>query len=165
MASKPGNGLTVAQAQQKAGRYCAYQERCQQEVREKLYSLKLHRGQVEEVLAYLITEGYVNEERFAKVYAGGKFRIKKWGKIKIMNALKTKNISDYCIQKALEEIDSAEYVGAIDEIISKRDKPDAETDIFIRRNKIAKFLIGKGFEPELVWEQVKMRLPAQARTS
>ena len=159
MMSKTGGSTPSAQAKVKAARYCAYQERCQQEVREKLNTLGLHHDQVEEILADLITEGYINEERFARVYAGGKFRIKKWGKIKITNALKSKHISDYCIQKGLEEIDSNEYLVAIDDIISRRNGPHAERDVFIRRNKIAKYLIGKGFEPELVWEQLKKRIP------
>ena len=86
----------------KAADYCAYQERSQQEVRDKLYGYGLHHDEVEENLSELITQGYLNEERFAKAYAGGKFRIKGWGKRKILQGLKQHRISEYCIMKGFE---------------------------------------------------------------
>ncbi len=93
----------LTKAKQKIAHYCAYQERCQQEVRSKLYQYGLYKNQVEETLAWLITEGYLNEERFAKTFAGGKFRVKKWGKLKIEQALKQKQLSSYCIRKGMAE--------------------------------------------------------------
>src|SRR6478735_1227030 len=94
---------------QKAKHYCAYQERSHSEVRDKLYSFKLHRNEVEQLLTQLIEEDYLNEERFAMVYAGGKFRIKSWGKEKIKYALKQKQVSEYCIRKALAAISAIDY--------------------------------------------------------
>ena len=96
---------TQKQALIKAESYCAYQERCQQEVRDKLYSWGLHEVQVENVIADLIASNFINEERFAKAYAGGKFRIKKWGRVKISIELKRRKISTYCIKKGLAEIE------------------------------------------------------------
>ena len=93
----------------KIKQYCAYQERCHMEVREKLYSFGLHKNEVDEIISTLITENYLNEERFAIHFAGGKFRMKQWGKIKIKQALKNKQVSEYCIRKALKEIDNNEY--------------------------------------------------------
>ena len=89
---------------EKARKYCTYQERSQQEVRDKLYEWGLHRNEVELGIATLVSENYLNEQRFAIAYAGGKFRMKGWGRIKIKLALKQKKVSDYCIRKALDEI-------------------------------------------------------------
>src|SRR6185503_9223406 len=93
----------------KARKYCAFQERSQQEVRDKLYEWGLHKADVEHAIAQLVTENYLNEQRFAIAYAGGKFRMKEWGRIKIERALKMKKVSDYCIRKALGEIGEREY--------------------------------------------------------
>src|ERR1700709_658618 len=90
--------LTREQALQKARHYCGYQERCHSEVKEKLYSLGLHKQQVEECLSQLIEENYLNEERFAQQFAGGKFRMKQWGRVKIKYELKQKQVSEYCIK-------------------------------------------------------------------
>ena len=130
----------------KAARYCAYQERCQKEVRNKLYTLGLNTPQVEELLAYFITEGFVNEERFARSFARGKFRVKSWGKMKIIRQLKSREISDYCIEKALTEIGEEEYFTTLNNLISKRNDEGVE-DVFVRRNGIAKYLMNKGYEP------------------
>src|ERR1700744_6284152 len=89
--------LTKEQALQKAQHYCAYQERCHSEVKEKLYSIGLRKNDVEELMATLVEENYLNEERFAVQFAGGRFRIKHWGKVKIKFELKKKQVSDYCI--------------------------------------------------------------------
>src|SRR5687767_12131092 len=101
--------LTKEQALQKLRHYCAYQERCHVEAKEKLYSFGLRKQMVEESLAQLIEEDYLNEERFAIQFAGGKFRMKQWGRVKIKHALKQKQVSVYCINKALNELDSADY--------------------------------------------------------
>src|SRR6201996_8784258 len=93
--------LSLEQALQKARHYCGYQERCHSEVKEKLYSFGLHKKEVEEALSTLIEENYLNEERFAIQYAGGHFRLKQWGKVKIRYELKQRQVSDYCIKKAL----------------------------------------------------------------
>jgi len=107
---------TQKQALIKAESYCAYQERCQQELRDKLYSWGLHEIQVENVIADLIASNFINEERFAKAYAGGKFRIKKWGRVKISIELKRRKISAYCIKKGLAEIEEEEYIKTLQKV-------------------------------------------------
>ena len=138
------------QAYQKALQYCAYQERTQQEVRDKLYEWGLHKEEVEVCIAQLIIDNFINEERFAKAYAGGKFRINKWGKVKIKQELKLKKISPYCIKKALEEIDDKEYLKVLNDIIQKKSKEVKETNKYKKFAKVASYAISKGFEPELI---------------
>ena len=140
----------MKEAKVKAGHYCAYQERTQQEVRDKLYALGLYRDEVEQTLSDLISENFVNEERFAKAYASGKFRIKQWGRRKIIYALKQKNISPYCIDKALKEIPEDEYIEVIKKLIENK-RNTLTGDNFMKKQKISSYLIGKGFESELVW--------------
>jgi len=144
-------------AKVKAGNYCAYQERTHQEVRNKLYELGLYSDEVEEVLTELITENYVNEERFACTFASGKFRLKHWGRRKIIYELKHRNISSYCIDKALLEITDEEYERAIILLIDKKFAQFSGEE-FIVKNKIARHLIGKGFETELVWSILNSQL-------
>ena len=110
----------MAAAKLKAANFCAYQERSQKEVRNKLYSYGLYTDQVDELLSDLIVDGYVNEERFAKAFIGGKFRIKKWGRVKILQAIALHKISDYCIREGLKEIDEDEYEATLIEIIEKK---------------------------------------------
>jgi regulatory protein len=155
MGEKRRKIYTKEQAFKKAGEYCAYQERCQQEVRDKVYSWGLHRDDVEPIIAQLINDGFINEERFARAFAGGKFRIKKWGRVKIKNELKAKKISEYCIRKAMEEIDNNEYLKALKAIIDKKAKEIKETNLFKKANKIAVYCISRGFESEAVWDMLK----------
>jgi regulatory protein len=136
---------------QKARKYCDYQERSQQELRDKLYQWGLYKRDVELTIAQMIEEGYMNEERFAIAFAGGKFRIKSWGRIKIKLALKQKKVSDYCIRKALSGIDEPDYRKALEKIISSYSKKISEKNPLKRNYKIAQYAIGRGFEPELVW--------------
>lgn len=147
-------------AKVKAGNYCAYQERTHQEVRDKLYELGLYIDEVEEVLTELITENFVNEERFACTFASGKFRLKYWGRRKIIYELKHRNISSYCIERALKEITDKEYERVIIQLIDRKISQWSGEE-FIVKNKIARYLIGKGFETELVWSilnnQLKLR--------
>lgn len=144
--------LSKEQALQKAKHYCAYQERSHYEVKEKLYSFGLYKQQVEELLSQLIEEGYLNEERFALQFAGGKFRMKQWGRIKIKYELKQKFVSDYCIKKALKQIDEAEYLDTLRKLASKKwlaVKADSSNK-FTRLAKATDYLLQKGYEPELV---------------
>ena len=147
-------------AKLKAGNYCAYQERTQQEVRDKLYGIGLYSDEVEQVLTELITENYVNEERFAKSFAGGKFRLKQWGKKKIVYALKQRNISSYCIEQGLKEISDEEYEYVITQLVERKSN-QLQGEIFIVKNKIARYLVGKGFENELVWSIVNKQLDSR----
>jgi regulatory protein len=135
--------------------YCVYQERSQQEVRDKLYSWGLHRNEVENLISNLIGNGFIKEERFASAFAGGKFRIKKWGRNKIKMALKSKSVSDPLIKKAISEIDDREYEKTLRQIIDSKSKLVTEKNPFKRKQKIASYAISKGFEPELVWRLLK----------
>lgn len=144
--------LSKEQALQKAKHYCAYQERSHYEVKEKLYSFGLYKQQVEELLSQLIEEGYLNEERFAIQFAGGKFRMKQWGRVKIKYELKQKFVSDYCIKKALKQIDEAEYLDTLRKLASKKwliIKADSSNK-FTRLAKTTDYLLQKGYEPDLV---------------
>lgn len=152
----PLQTLTPAQALQKIKQYCAYQERCHSEVRDKLYSFGLHKNEVEEIISTLITENYLNEERFALHFAGGKFRMKQWGKIKIKQALKHKQVSEYCIRKALKEIDDNEYKKAFSKLADQKLKTlKKEKNIFIKKRKLQDFLMQKGYEREMITEAIK----------
>ena len=151
--------LSPPEALSKAEKYCAYQERSHQEVRNKLYSYGLWKNDVEEVLTQLITSGFLNEERFAKAFAGGKFRMKKWGKNKIENELKHRGITPRCIQTGLKEIDTSDYRKTLVQLIKKKAQLVSEPNPFKKRNKIASFVIGKGYEHDLVWSQIMDLFP------
>jgi regulatory protein len=143
--------LSPQQALQKLRHYCDYQERCHQEVREKLYSLGLHKPDVETAVATLIQEDRLNEERFAILFAGGRFRLKNWGKVKIRYELKQKQVSDYCIRKALAAIDESDYGKVLaDKTTLKWEALASEPDPFIRRQKVRDYLVQKGFEPDRI---------------
>lgn len=152
---KPKKKLTPNQATIKAQLSCAYQERCQQEMRDKLYEWGLFSNDVENIIANLISDNFLNEERFAKAYAGGKFRIKKWGRIKIRIELKKRKISDYCIRKGMLEIEESDYLKTLKEIIAKKLKETTKGKIQIRNYKAAQYAISRGFESDLVWENIK----------
>lgn len=138
-------------ALQKTKQYCAYQERCHSEVKDKLYSFGLHKKEVDELLSELITGNYLNEERFAMQYAGGKFRIKQWGRIKIKYSLKQKQVSEYCIKKALKAIDETDYNKVAKKLFEQKLKTlKAEKNIFIKKKKLQDHLMQKGFESALV---------------
>jgi regulatory protein len=139
------------QAWSKSLKWCAYQERSQQDVRDKLYDYGLHERQVEELISRLIQEGFLNEERFAIAFAGGKFRILGWGKVKIKLALKQKKVSDYCIKKALSQIDDTAYTQKLKQVLLKRAKEIKEKDAFKRNYKLAQYALSRGFEQDIVW--------------
>lgn len=141
-----------SEALQKLQRYCAYQERSHKEVRGKLLDLGIYGDDLEEVIAQLIADNFLNEERFARAYARGKFRMKQWGRRRIVQELKRHQVSEYSIRKALEEIPTQDYVETLQEIIQKKNTALAETDDYIKRNKIAQYAISRGYEPDLVWQ-------------
>jgi regulatory protein len=136
--------------------YCRYQERCHAEVRNKLYELGCTTPQVEEQLSKLIETGVLNEERYAKAFAGGKFRMKQWGKEKIRQQLKLRKISDYCIKKALLEIPEDEYNNTLNKLLSKKlAEIKADRSEMSRKSKLYRYLIQKGYEKDLVMEAIK----------
>jgi len=143
--------LTYSQALQRIKSYCAYQERCHSEVRKKLFSFKQTSQEIDTIISELIKENYLNEERFAIEFAGGKFRMKKWGKNRIAMALKQKEISDYCIQKALKQIEDKDYDKTFKALAEKkRISLKSEKNIFIRKRKIRDYLIAKGYSFDLI---------------
>lgn len=146
--------LTKDQALQKLRHYCAYQERSHQEVREKLYTLAVWKKDHDEIIATLIEGDYLNEERFAIAFAGGKFRINHWGRVKIKYELKQRQVSEYCIKKALKLIEQDDYSNMLRKLASEKYKSLKGEQYLIRRKKTMDYLIQKGYEPALITEIV-----------
>lgn len=136
-------------------KYCAYQERTQQEVRDKLYSYGLYPDAVEEVLTDLITEDFINEERYAQSFVRGKFRQNQWGRVKIRRALQQKTISDYCIRQGMQEIDEADYQETLRRLMQKKWDTLSGEDTYRRKNKTVRFVLGKGYEADLAWKTIE----------
>ena len=146
---------TLTTALEKLRNFCAYQERYQQEVRDKFYELGLHQNEVEQGIAVLIEEGFLNEERFAIAFAGGKFRIKKWGRNKIRMELKNRKISDYCVKKALSFIDGDQYTSTLEKILTDKARSVKEKNPIQKNYKLARYAISRGFEHDVVWDLLK----------
>ena len=146
-------------ALKKLQRYCAYQDRCHQEVRHKLLDLGLYGADVEDVITDLITENFLNEERFARSYARGKFRMKQWGRVRIRRELKQRNIPDYCIRKAMEEIAAADYEEVLSGVLQKRLPKIRETQPYQIRKKLVDYALSRGYEIGLAWEQARRLVP------
>ena len=146
--------ISIKEAKLKAASFCAYRERTQQELRDKLYAYGLFSDEVEEIIAFMITNNFINEERYAKAYAGGKFRVNHWGKTKILYHLKQKGLSSYCINEGLKEIPYEDYVEKIDYLIMRKKSQYEDANEYRWKNKLANHLINKGFESELAWERI-----------
>jgi regulatory protein len=147
--------LTKEQALQKLKHYCAYQERCHSEVKEKVYNLGVWKKDHDEIIATLIEENYLNEERFAIAFAGGRFRMKQWGRVKIKYELKQKQVSEYSIKKALKQIDESAYLKTLNKLAKHKYASLKKEQPFIRNKKTMDYLMGKGFEMELVRDVVE----------
>lgn len=143
------------QARVKAEHFCAYQERSQQEVRIKLQSLDLPWAEIEELISELIQNNFLNEERFAKTYALGKFRIKNWGKLKIKQGLKLKQVPDKMITRVLKQIDEQDYSATLNDLLAKKAALLKERDLFKRNYKLMQYALGKGYERDLIAELLK----------
>lgn len=136
--------------------WCDRQERCHSELRTKLYKEGLYGSEVEAFIAELISQNYLNEARFAQAYVSGKFRIKRWGRVKIIQNLKQKQVSDYCIKKGLQEIDEKEYLETIATLIEKKMVDyRTEKNPFLLKGKVAKYIMSRGFEGDLVWGELQ----------
>ncbi len=142
--------LTKEQALQKLKHYCAYQERCHSEVKEKLYNLGVWKKEHDEIISTLIEENYLNEERFAIAYAGGKWRVKHWGRVKIKYELKQKQVSEYCIKKALQQISQEEYLAVLKKLADEKYASLKAEQYLVRKKKTMDYLLNKGFEMDLV---------------
>ena len=138
------------QAKIKAESYCAYQERSQFEIRNKLYEWGLYQRDVEEIISELIELNFLNEERFALAYSLGKFRIKGWGKIKIRQGLKLKRIPDKLIIKSLKSIEYDDYLMMLKKILQKKSNTISEKDPFKKRYLLTRFASSKGYESDLI---------------
>lgn len=132
--------------------WCAYQERAQQDARNKLYELGMWEEAVENIIVKLIEDNFLNEERFAMSFARGKFTIKKWGRIKIKQELKQKRVSDYCLKKALQQIDEVEYVNTLKILIEKKRKLIKESSEIKLQYKLMSYAISKGYEKDIVFD-------------
>ena len=147
--------LSKEQILQKIRSWCAYQERSQQEVRMKLLQYQLHVAEREEIIATLIEETFLNEERFAKAFVRGKFRIKHWGLAKIKLELKKHNISDHVLQKAIKEIEADEYGKALDKLIEKKIRSLEPMNEFQKRAALFRYLYSKGYESDLIQKRIE----------
>jgi len=139
----------------KAERYCAYQDRSQHEVRNKLYEWGLWTDAVENIIVHLISDNFLNEERFAKSYTQGKFKQKGWGKIKIKQGLKLKKIPDGLLKKALQTIDGDDYYAMLNKIIDKKATLLTEKDPYKRRYKLQQYAFSRGYENDLINDVLK----------
>ncbi len=120
-----------------------------------MFDYGLYASEVDDLLSKLIVEGFLNEERFAKAFAGGKFRIKKWGRIKIQQELEMQGLTKRCVAIGLKEIDSSDYRKTLKTLIQKKSAQTSEQNPFKRKNLIARYVISKGYEPEMVWEMLR----------
>ncbi len=134
--------------------YCSLEDKCQWDVKQKMKEWGLPKISQDQIMELLINQKYIDEERYSKSFCRGKFKIKKWGKIKITNELQKKNISELYIAKGLEEINDAEYHKELDKQYQKKKDAINEKNHFIKNKKIATFLITKGYESNLVWNKI-----------
>jgi regulatory protein len=142
--------------------YCKYQERCHSEVRNKLFELGCRDSEVEEYLSEVIAAGFLNEERYARAYARGKFRMKHWGRVKITQQLKFKKVSEYCIRKGLTEIDPEEYEQKVNGILEKKwSELKAEKSVVVRKGKVYRFGVQRGYEQDIVLDFIHERIKKQ----
>jgi regulatory protein len=142
--------LSKEQALQKLKHYCGYQERSHSEVRQKLYDLGVWKKDHDEIIASLIEENYLNEERFAIAFAGGKFRMKQWGRVKIKYELKQKQVSDYSIKKAMKQIDEEEYRSVLQKLAGEKYQSLKGEQWLVRKKKTVDYLLQKGYETDLI---------------
>ncbi len=150
---------TLKEATKKLEGYCAYQERCHQEVNQKLCEMGMIPEAIDQIIAHLIKENYLNEERFAQSFARGKFNIKKWGKNRISNELEQRHISKYNIKTALKEINDETYLDTLAALAEKRLEAIKEANKQKRRKKLADYLLYRGWESHLVYAKISELIP------
>ena len=154
MYHKTPEAITVTEAIKKMEHYCAYQDRCHKDVSQKLNTMKLIPEAKEKIILHLLEHNFLNEERFAKSFARGKFRIKKWGKQRIIRELKFRQISEYCIKVALKEISENEYLETFHDLAEKKFNSITDSDTFKKRKKLIDYLLYRGWENQLVFEKI-----------
>jgi regulatory protein len=146
---------SIKEAIQKIEHFCAYQERCHEEVVSKLWSMKLNSAEIDEVIVHLIQENFLNESRFACSFARGKHRIKQWGKIRITNELKMRHINQTLINIALKEITPEEYAATFENLAERHWNSITENNALKKRKKFCDYMLRRGFESNLVYDKVK----------
>lgn len=139
----------------KAAAFCAYQERTHGEVRERLRKWGVYGSDAEEIIAGLITQNYLSEERFARTYAGGKFRVRQWGRLKIKMELKRRGLSEYNIGEGIKEIGDSDYKEGLMSLLKKKSRSLPGKDSRELEAKLVRFALGKGYEMDLVRESVR----------
>lgn len=144
---------TVQEATKKLEHYCAYQERCHQEVRKKLEGMHMIPQAIDVIIVHLLKHNFLNEERFAKTFVSGKFKIKRWGRNRLTYELKKKDIGKVNINQALAEIESAEYIEVFNELAEKKANSIKETNVYKKRKKLIDYLLYRGWESHLVYEK------------
>lgn len=145
--------ITPAEAMQKLESYCAYQDRCHDEVIAKLRSLGQYQSDIDSIVVHLISHNFLNEERFARSFARGKHRIKSWGKVRIVNELKSRHISQPNIRLALSEITDEEYFETFDKLAERNWESIREPNKLKKRKKFCDVLLRKGYESQLVYDK------------
>jgi len=149
---------TVDEAQNVLENYCAYQERCHKEVQLKLKKMGMIPEAMDKIIVHLIEHNYLNEERFAKAFVRGKFRIKKWGKNRLVRELKFREVSKYSIESGLSEIEPEEYLEILDELVKKRIAQVKERNQYKKKRKVADYLLYRGWESHLIYEKLNTYL-------
>jgi len=151
----PKKTYTVQDALKKMGHYCAYQDRSHKEVRKKLREMNMIPEAIDHIMAYLIEHDFLNEQRFAESFARGKFRIKNWGKIRITNELKQRDISPYALKKALEQITDQEYLKTLDQLARRRLEALGSLGKLEKKRKLSSYLLYRGWENHLVNDKLR----------
>ncbi len=136
-------------------KYCSIQERCEWDIMQKMKTLPISKITQTKILKKLIKEKYLDEERYAKSFCRGKFKINKWGRNKIKAEMKTKNISELCIYKGLKEINPHDYHQELENQYHKKKNITHEKNSYKKETKIALYLISKGYERDLIWEKIR----------
>lgn len=142
---------------QKLEHYCAYQDRCHQEVIQKMFDLKVPYEDKDEIIVHLIEHNFLNEERFAKSFARGKHNIKKWGRIRIIRELELRKISGYNLKTALKELDDNDYLSVFDEISEKKWHSTLENNLLKKKKKVGDYLFRLGYEKELIYDFINAK--------
>lgn len=146
--------LTVKEIEGKLQYYCSYQDRCHKEVKAKLKSFKISSEELNEIVSNLIKDNYLNESRFSKSFVRGKFNIKNWGRVRIINELKLRNISIYNINLGLKEIDDQDYINKLEDIFNKKLSSLSNLNSNLKKKKIISYLLYRGWESNLIYSKV-----------
>lgn len=147
--------LSEEQIIKKLESFCVYRERCESEIKQKLYQLAVDEKEVDFYINYLKENNFLNEERFVAAFARGKFNIKSWGKRKIIQELQSKRIDSKKIQQSIEQIDEGIYFIRLQDLLEKKSTKIKETDIFRKKQKLMQYAMQKGYEMELINEALK----------